>query len=132
MFNVSWEAEKRIRKKFLNSKSIWRFDVNSVSLFSCMCHQQFFFAGGLFYCFIGKVFFRSTKVVPWRCSAKKYHKYLAKIIRKHLYGSLFASNFPGQGPVTLLKKELWHKCFPVNFGKHLCQSVRLVLKTLIL
>ena len=84
----------------------------------------FFFFRGRFYCFIGKVFSRSTKAVPWRCSAKKYLKYLAKLIRKHLYRSLFVSNVPGQGPVTLLKKELWLRCFPVNFGK--------VLKTPIL
>ena len=35
----------------------------------------------------------------------------AKFIGKHLCQSLFF--------ITLLKKILWHKCFPVNFAKFL-------------
>ena len=39
----------------------------------------------------------------------------AKFIAKNLYQSLFFNKVAG----TLLKKRLWHKCFPVNFVKFL-------------
>ena len=29
------------------------------------------------------------------------------------------SRYPGLRPATLLKKRLWHTCFPVNFAKFL-------------
>ena len=35
-----------------------------------------------------------------------------------LYLSL-QMQFPGMRPATLLKKRLWHRCFPVNFAKFL-------------
>ena len=31
--------------------------------------------------------------------------------------SLFFNKVPGLRPVTLLKKRLWHWCFPVKFAK---------------
>ena len=31
--------------------------------------------------------------------------------------SLFLNKFAGLRPATLLKKRLWHRCFPVNFAK---------------
>ena len=40
----------------------------------------------------------------------------AKFTEKHLCQSLF---FAGLRPVTLLKKRLWHRCFPVKFAKFL-------------
>ena len=56
----------------------------------------------------------------------------AKFTGKHLCQSLFfnkvAGLTPGTGdsgtggflkPATLLKKRLWHRCFPVNFAKFL-------------
>ena len=42
----------------------------------------------------------------------------AKFSGKHLCRSLFVNKATGQ-PATLLKKRLWHKCFPVNFAKFL-------------
>ena len=40
----------------------------------------------------------------------------AKFTVKHLYQSLFFNKVAGR-PVTLLKKRLWHRFFPVNFMK---------------
>ena len=42
----------------------------------------------------------------------------AKFTGKHLCQSLFFNKVAGR-PGTLLKKRLWHRCFPVNFGKFL-------------
>ena len=36
---------------------------------------------------------------------------------KHLCQSLFFHNFSGLKPATLIKKRLWHTCFPTNFAK---------------
>ena len=44
---------------------------------------------------------------------KSVFGYFAKITEKHLCQSLSLR------PATLLKKRLWHKCFPVNFAKFL-------------
>ena len=44
---------------------------------------------------------------------------LAKFAVKHLCQRLFFSRAAGLRPVTLLKKSLWHRCFPVNFVKFL-------------
>ena len=38
-----------------------------------------------------------------------------KFTGKHLCQSLFFSKVAGLRPATLLKKRLWHRCFPVNF-----------------
>ena len=38
---------------------------------------------------------------------------------KHLCQSLFFNNVASLRPVTLLKRRLWHRCFPVNFVKFL-------------
>ena len=42
-----------------------------------------------------------------------------KFSRKLLCQSLFFNNVTGKRPATLLKKKLWHRCFPVNFVKFL-------------
>ena len=39
----------------------------------------------------------------------------AKFTGKHLCQSLFFNKVAGLRPATLLKKSLWHRCFPVNF-----------------
>ena len=44
---------------------------------------------------------------------------LAKFTGKHLCQSLLFNKVAGLRSATLLKKRLWHKCFPVNFGKFL-------------
>ena len=38
---------------------------------------------------------------------------------KHLCQSLSFNKVTGLRPATLLKKRLWHRCFPVNFAKFL-------------
>ena len=43
----------------------------------------------------------------------------AKFTGKHLCQSLFFNKVAGLRPATLLKKRLWHRCFPVNFAKFL-------------
>ena len=46
----------------------------------------------------------------------------AKFTGKHLCQSLFFNKVAGLRPATLLKKRLWHKCFPVNFSRFLRTS----------
>ena len=43
----------------------------------------------------------------------------AKFTGKHLCQSLFFNKVAGLRSATLLKKRLWHRCFPVNFAKFL-------------
>ena len=53
-----------------------------------------------------------------RCSMKKgVRTKFTKFTRKHLCQSLFFNKVAGLRPATLLKKRLWHRCFPVNFAK---------------
>ena len=55
-----------------------------------------------------------------RCSARK--GVLSSVIKfpvKHLCQSLVFNKVAGLSPATLLKKRLWHRCFPVNFVKFL-------------
>ena len=55
-----------------------------------------------------------------KCSVKKgVLSEFAKFTRKHLCQSLFLNKVAGLRPAILLKKSLWHKCFPVNFAKFL-------------
>ena len=46
-------------------------------------------------------------------------KTFVKFKWKYLCQSLFFNKVAGFGPATLLKKRLWHRCFPVNFAKFL-------------
>ena len=56
----------------------------------------------------------------WRCSIRKgVLRNFVKFIGKHLRQSLSFNKVAGLRPATLLKKRLWHKCFPVNFAKFL-------------
>ena len=43
----------------------------------------------------------------------------AKFTGTHLCQSLFFNKVAALKPATLLKKRLWHRCFPVNFAKFL-------------
>ena len=43
----------------------------------------------------------------------------SKFTGKHLCQSLFFNKVAGLRTATLLKKRLWHRCFPVNFAKFL-------------
>ena len=44
---------------------------------------------------------------------------IAKFRGKHLCQSLFFNKVASLRPITLLKKRLWRRCFPVNFVKFL-------------
>ena len=46
-------------------------------------------------------------------------KSFAKFTEKRLCQSLFFNKVAGLRYATLLKKRLWHRCFPVNFAKFL-------------
>ena len=46
-------------------------------------------------------------------------KDFAKFTGKHLCQRLFFNKVAGLRPAILLKKKLWHRCFPVNFSKFL-------------
>ena len=54
----------------------------------------------------------------WRISIRKdVLRNFLKFTGKHQ--SLFFNKVAGLRPATLLKKRLWHRCFPVNFVKFL-------------
>ena len=48
---------------------------------------------------------------------KSVLKHFAKFTGKHLFQSLFFNEIAGLRLATLLKKRLWHRCFPVDFTK---------------
>ena len=55
-----------------------------------------------------------------RCSVRKgVLRNSAKFTVKHLCQVLFYNKVAGPEPATLLKKRLWHRCFPMNFAKFL-------------
>ena len=43
----------------------------------------------------------------------------AKLTRKHLCRSFSFIKAASQRSTTVIKKTLWHRCFPLNFAKHL-------------
>ena len=56
------------------------------------------------------------------CHPKVFCKFLRnfpKFTGERVCQSLFSNKVTGLIPVTLLKKRLWYKCFPVNFAKFL-------------
>ena len=56
-----------------------------------------------------------------RCSIRRgVLRNFSKFTGKHLYQRPFFNKLAGLAwPATLLKKRLWHRCFPVNFAKFL-------------
>ena len=55
-----------------------------------------------------------------RCSLRNGAlRNFAKFTGKHLCQSLFFNKVADLRSATLLKKRLWHRCFPVNFAKFL-------------
>ena len=58
--------------------------------------------------------------VSRRCSVKKMSQEISQNSQENtLRQSLFFNKVAVLGPETLLKKKLWHRCFPVNFAKFL-------------
>ena len=54
------------------------------------------------------------------CSVRKgVLRNFAKFRGKHLCQILFFNKVADPEPATLLKKRLWHRCFPMNFAKFL-------------
>ena len=53
------------------------------------------------------------EVVYKKCVLENF----AKFTGKHLCQSVFFNKVACLRPATLLKKRLWHRCFPVNFEK---------------
>ena len=52
------------------------------------------------------------------CSVRKgVLRYFAKFTGKHLCQNLLFNKVADLKPATLLKKTLWHRCFPVKFAK---------------
>ena len=64
-------------------------------------------------------FLNSQKQPPEVFHKKGLVRNFAKFTGKHLCQRLFFNKVTGLRPVTLLKKSLWHRCFPVNFTKFL-------------
>ena len=84
----------------LKSISASAFIVNIERIFNCLTN-----------------IFRSSRR---RCFERKgFLRNFAKFTGKHLRQSLFFNKVAGLRPATLLKKRLWHRCFPVNFAKFL-------------
>ena len=55
-----------------------------------------------------------------RCSLRNgVLRNFEKFTGKHLCQSLFFNKVAGLRPATLLKKNFWHRCFPMNFAKFL-------------
>ena len=59
-----------------------------------------------------------NSVKPVFCK-KDVLRNFAKFTGKHLCQSLFCNKVAGLRSATLLKKRLWHRCFPVSFSKFL-------------
>ena len=58
---------------------------------------------------------KSTRLeIIWK---KGILRKFTKFTGKYMCQSLFFNKVPGLRPATLLKKRLWHRCFPVNFVK---------------
>ena len=62
---------------------------------------------------------KNTQKQPAEVFYVKRCSYFTKFTEKHLCQSLFFNKVLGLRPATLLKKRLWHMCFPVNFVKFL-------------
>ena len=60
---------------------------------------------------------RSRSSQQWCFVRKGILRNFTKFTGKHLCQGLFFNIVVGPRPATLLKKRLWHKCFPVDFVK---------------
>ena len=60
------------------------------------------------------------EAVPKRCSVKKVFLKILQNSQENTCDRVsFFNKVAGLRPATLLKKRLWHRCFPVNFAKFL-------------
>ena len=84
-----------------------------------------------------KLAFLVSNQTNFKIKKKSVLRNVAKFTGRHLCQSLFFNQVAGLRPATLLKKRLWHRCFPVNFTKflrtpilteHLCWLILALLK----
>ena len=60
------------------------------------------------------------EAVVWRCSVEKVFLEISQNSQENTCARVsFFNKVAGLRPATLLKKRLWHRCFPVNFAKFL-------------
>ena len=60
-----------------------------------------------------------TEAVVRRYSVEKVFLEISQNSQENTSASLFFNKVAGLRPATLLKKRLWHRCFPVDFVKFL-------------
>ena len=61
-----------------------------------------------------------SEAVAHRCSVKKLFLEISQNSQKSTCARVsFLTKLQARGPATILKKGLWHRCFPVNFVKFL-------------
>ena len=66
-----------------------------------------------------KLTIQIQKQPPEMCYKKGVLKIFCKIHRKTPVSESLFNKVARLRPATLIKKKLWHKCFPVNFAKFL-------------
>ena len=67
-----------------------------------------------------KFTFSSAEAVPQRSSVRKVFLEISQNSPENVCARVsFLIKLQGLKPATLLKKRLWHRCFPVNFAKFL-------------
>ena len=85
------------------------------------------FAKGCLFNNLIVLFVLIINILKWSCRSSSSEMFcrkgvlrnFAKFTGKHLCQSLFFKKVAGLRPAVLLKKSLWHMCFPVNFAKFL-------------
>ena len=60
-----------------------------------------------------------SEAVAKSCSVKKVFLEILQTSQENTCARVFFNKVAGLGPVTLLKKRLWHRCIPVNMVKFL-------------
>ena len=113
---------ENIRKPFLPSYHCFIILLIFASAGLALSHKSFVFSR-----FAKAVYFRQVIPVsilstPLSDSQKQppevnVLRSFVKFTGKHLCQSLFFNKVAGFRPAILLKKKLWHRCFPVNFAK---------------
>ena len=114
---ISWQRSLSYRNQFsdLLSKSMDCFLYDRD-----LCHESVNNICLRFYRVMSKTM---QKQPPQGFHEKSILKNFAKFARKYLCQSLCFNKVTGLRPSTLLKKRLWHRCFPVSFAKFLKTTI---------
>ena len=59
----------------------------------------------------------TNEAVVGRCAVKKVFLEISQNLQERTCARLFFNKVAGLRSAILLKKSLWHRCFPVNFVK---------------